>query len=58
MIKTLGGLGVASGSRPLSTHLETYSAYDCGVKRPFAHVKTTNPLIAFLTVHGNELRMF
>ena len=48
MIKTLGGLGVASGSRPLSTHLETYSAYDCGVKRPFAHVKTTNPLIAFL----------
>ena len=47
----------------LSTHLETYSAYYCDVKRLFAH-QTTNYLRyttfawEVLTVHGNELRLF
>ncbi len=43
-VNTLRGL-VSLRVLDISTHLETYSAYDCGVKRPFAH-QTTDPLIA------------
>ena len=42
ILKTLGGV-VSLRVLDLSTHLETYYAYDCGEKRLFAH-QTTNSL--------------
>ncbi len=45
MKMTLGGL-MPLRLLDLSTYFETYSAYDCGVKRPFTTHQTTNPLIA------------